>query len=69
MRFVIKEIVLWLKNNKVRIIEFEENKINVITGDSGTGKSVIIDIIDYCFLQVKLKFPKKKLMRTFLGMD
>lgn len=61
MRFVIKEIVLWLKNNKVRIIEFEENKINVITGDSGTGKSVIIDIIDYCFFASKTKIPQEKI--------
>ncbi|RKN79156.1 DUF3732 domain-containing protein [Paenibacillus ginsengarvi] len=61
MRFVIKEIILWLKNKKIRKLVFEENKINVITGDSGTGKSVILDIIDYCFFASKTKIPQEKI--------
>lgn len=61
MRFVIKEIVLWLRNKKIRTIPFYENKVNVITGDSGTGKSVIIDIIDYCFFASKTKIPDEKI--------
>ncbi|MGJ9458508.1 DUF3732 domain-containing protein [Oceanobacillus sp. CF4.6] len=48
MRFNINKILLWLNNGKIREIKFEKNKINVITGDSGTGKSEIISIIDYC---------------------
>lgn len=49
MKFNINKILLWLKNGKKREITFKKNKINVITGDSGTGKSEIISIIDYCF--------------------
>ena len=66
MRFVIKEIILWLKNGKIRTIEFEDNKINIITGDSGTGKSVIIDIIDYCFFASKTKIPQEKINENIL---
>jgi hypothetical protein len=46
-------LILWLKNEKKRIIHFEPNKINIITGDSNTGKTAILDIIDYCFLASK----------------
>lgn len=34
----------------MRNLELEENKVNVITGDSGKGKSSILAIIDYCLL-------------------
>ncbi|WP_339173773.1 DUF3732 domain-containing protein [Solibacillus sp. FSL R5-0691] len=61
MKFVIKEIILWLKNGRIRTIPFYGNKVNVITGDSGTGKSVIIDIIDYCFFASKSKIPDEKI--------
>src|SRR5690606_13195864 len=49
MKFSINKILLWLKSGNIREIKFRENKINVITGDSGTGKTEIISIIDYCF--------------------
>ncbi|MGG0246770.1 hypothetical protein ABEY31_30350, partial [Bacillus mycoides] len=44
MRFCIETITLWLRNNKIRTLKFEPNKVNVITGASGTGKSEIISI-------------------------
>ncbi|WP_185491328.1 DUF3732 domain-containing protein [Listeria booriae] len=49
MRFYIENLLLWRTNGKLRKIKFLPNKVNVITGESGTGKSEIIDIIDYCF--------------------
>lgn len=39
-----------MKNGTTREVEFKNNKVNVITGDSQTGKSAILDIIDYCLL-------------------
>ena len=51
MKFTINEIRLWLKEKKEpRIITFQPDKVNVITGNSSTGKSSIITIIDYCLL-------------------
>lgn len=49
MKFNIEKVVLWLKNGKCREIKFLPNKVNVITGDSNTGKTAILEIIDYCF--------------------
>lgn len=50
MKFYIKKLILWLQNGQKRELLFKDNKINVITGESGTGKSAILDIIDYCLL-------------------
>lgn len=53
MRFSIDSICLWLKNGRRRTIEFRPGKINVITGKSGTGKTAILDIFDYCLASSK----------------
>lgn len=49
MKFHFSELTLWLKNGKKRSVHFEPNKVNVITGGSNTGKTAILQIIDYCF--------------------
>lgn len=48
MKFHIQNLYIWLKNGKRREISFLPNKVNIITGDSLTGKTAILDIIDYC---------------------
>jgi len=48
MNFYFHKLVLWLSNNEKRELLFEPNKVNVITGGSNTGKSAILQIIDYC---------------------
>lgn len=45
----ILAIVLYGNNGKIRRLPFQKGKVNIITGRSKTGKSVIGDIIDYCF--------------------
>lgn len=44
----IKSIVLYSSKGEMRILPFEIGKVNIITGKSGTGKSAVIDIVDYC---------------------
>lgn len=48
MSFSIKAIVLYSHMGEVRSITLRERGLNIITGKSKTGKSAIIDIIDYC---------------------
>ena len=50
MKLNINKVILWLNNSKTRVLEFQPNKVNVITGDSGTGKTDIENIIYYCLL-------------------
>ncbi|MGF2614606.1 DUF3732 domain-containing protein [Rossellomorea vietnamensis] len=60
MNFNIRNILLWCENGTLRNLSFKENKINVITGDSGTGKTAIWSIIDYCLLNSdKINIPEK----------
>jgi len=48
MTMQIKSIVLYHKDGRVRELNFRLGKLNIITGESRTGKSAIIDIVDYC---------------------
>lgn len=45
----IQKIVLYGKNGERRILNLRLGQLNIISGKSKTGKSVIGDIIDYCF--------------------
>ena len=44
----IAKIVLYSRKGEVRELEFKPGRFNVLTGASKTGKSAIIDIVDYC---------------------
>lgn len=46
-----------MRNGHLRTLDFEPNKVNVITGDSLTGKTAILHIIDYCFFASKPRIP------------
>ena len=48
MSFSIMAVLLYSHEGEIRTISFRENGLNIITGKSKTGKSAIIDIIDYC---------------------
>lgn len=57
MNFGFDKIVLWSKNGECRSLDFKRNRVNVISGESHTGKSALLDIIDYCFLASSHKLP------------
>ncbi|WP_272526382.1 DUF3732 domain-containing protein [Providencia sp. PROV189] len=59
MKFMIDSLILWPSDseNNIQEIFFEKNKVNIIHGISGTGKSSIISIIDYCLGSSKCAIP------------
>jgi len=44
----INSIVLYNSDGDIRELNFNIGKVNIITGESKTGKTAIIDIVDYC---------------------
>ncbi len=48
MSICIGAIILYSHSGQQRELTFNTAGLNIITGDSKTGKSAIIDIIDYC---------------------
>ncbi|MDA5095021.1 DUF3732 domain-containing protein [Aliiroseovarius sp. KMU-50] len=47
MSFSLKAIVLYSHIGRMRVLPFKDG-LNIVTGKSKTGKSAIIDIVDYC---------------------
>jgi len=48
MSFQLMQIGLYNRKGELRSIQFKTGAVNVITGGSKTGKSALIDIVDYC---------------------
>jgi len=44
----IEKIILYGEQDRIRILDFAIGKVNIITGDSKTGKSSLIEIVNYC---------------------
>ena len=59
MKFQLLKLIIWPKSDEFapRIVEFDLEKVNVITGASRTGKSAIIPIIDYCLASTDCFIP------------
>ena len=48
MSLQIRKVVLYGLSGQRREVDFRLGALNIITGASETGKSAIIDILDYC---------------------
>ena len=44
----IKNIILYKDAEHQRVLSFELGKVNIITGESKSGKTALINIVDYC---------------------
>lgn len=49
MTLQINAIAIYSKDRQRRDIRFELNALNIITGAAKTGKSALLDIVDYCW--------------------
>lgn len=64
MSIQICNIVLYSHDGKKRVLSFNVGEVNVITGASKTGKSAIIDIVDYCFGSGTCRVPDGIIRRS-----
>ena len=60
MKSYIKDIVIFNKNDEKRVVPLEQG-VNIITGESKTGKSALVEIIDYCLCSTRCTIPKGKI--------
>jgi hypothetical protein len=66
MRFDIKEIILWPRRTEFepRRLRFQSGKVNIISGNSRTGKSAVIPIIDYCLAANSCAIPTETIRKA-----
>jgi len=60
MKSYIKAIVIFNKDGEKRIVPLKQG-VNIITGQSKTGKSALVEIIDYCLCSTRCTIPKGKI--------
>lgn len=60
MKSYIKAIVIFSKNGEKRVVPLRQG-VNIITGESKTGKSALVEIIDYCLCSSRCTIPKGKI--------
>jgi hypothetical protein len=58
MTMQVRSVVLYNRNGDMREIKFKSGTVNIITGRSLTGKSAIIEIIDYCLGRSTFTVPE-----------
>ncbi len=60
MKLDVLEVILWSKGaHPPRRVPFMPGMVNVISGDSKTGKSAIVPIIDYCLASNHCAIPTR----------
>ena len=60
----IRAVVIYSHDGRHRVVPFEPGRVNIISGDSRTGKSAILGIIDYCFGAKEIDVPEGKVRRN-----
>ncbi len=64
MTLQIKSIILYNAMGEVRKLSFKLGSVNIITGKSSTGKSAIIEIVDYCLGRSDFTIPEGAIRDT-----
>lgn len=64
MSFQIMDIVLYGFNGQQRVLSLRPGQLNIITGASKTGKTALIEIIDYCLGSGECRIPEGIIRQT-----
>lgn len=60
MKSYIKAIIIFNNEGKKKVVPLRQG-VNIITGQSKTGKSALVEIIDYCLCSTRCTIPKGKI--------
>lgn len=64
MTLKIIEIIIYSHDGRVRRLPLNADGVSIITGASKTGKSALIDIVDYCFGAGECRVPEGPIRRA-----
>lgn len=64
MTMQILDIVVFSHDGRRRILSLKSGKVNIITGASKTGKSALVDIVDYCYCSGECRVPEGPIRRS-----
>jgi len=60
----ILSIVAYSFDGRSRAIEIKPGSVNIISGDSRTGKSATLEVVNYCFGSKEIHVPEGKIRRN-----
>ena len=63
MTMQILDIVVYSHHGEHRVLNLAPGQVNIITGASKTGKSALVDIVDYCFGANECRVPEGPIRR------
>lgn len=66
MSFQILDIVVYSHDQRRRELPLKIGKVNIITGSSKSGKSALVDIVNYCFGSAQCDVPVGPIRRAVL---
>lgn len=58
------DVVLFSHHGERRVLPLRTGALNIITGASKTGKSALVDIVDYCFGAGECRVPEGPIRRS-----
>jgi hypothetical protein len=58
MSLQIRSISVYSHDGERRDVEFRLGSLNIVTGASKTGKSALLDIVDYCWGRAECTVPE-----------
>jgi Protein of unknown function (DUF3732) len=64
MTMQILDIVVFSHDGRRRTLPLLAGRVNIITGASKTGKSALVDIVDYCFGASECRVPEGPIRRS-----
>ncbi|MCM1950393.1 DUF3732 domain-containing protein [Streptomyces sp. G2] len=60
----LRSIILYSKSGDKRVLNFRLGELNIVTGTSQTGKSALLDIVDFCLGRDEITLPATAIFRT-----
>ncbi len=64
MTVQIRSIAIYSHDGEKREVRFKLGALNIVTGASKTGKSALLDIVDYCWGRTECTVAEGKIRRS-----